>query len=192
MKKVFFGVLLAMADLARWVMLLMLFLPFGAKVSAVFGFVGGLCQALGYWFIMRGAEELPQTQFWHYAGWFSKLLCGYTAAVTILQFVQQMGLFTLHLPSLVSNILFYVTDLGSFFVMYFCVLGVRDLQHIARRELFADRIYQCFAIWVVVRLLASLITGWLYLVAIAAYVLMLVYYGKAAWAYDRRDPYQPF
>ena len=45
---------------------------------------------------------------------------------------------------------------------------------------------------VVVRLLASLSTGWLYLVAIAAYVLMLVYYGKAAWAYDRRNPYQPF
>ena len=190
MKKVFFGVLLAMADLAAWVMMLMLFLPIGPQVSLVFGLVAGVCSALGYWLIMRGAEELPQTQFWYYAGLFSKILCAYTAAMTILDVVQQLGLFTLHLPAMVSNILFYVTDLGSFFVMYFCVLGVRDLQYVARKNLFAGEIYKCFTAWVVIRLLASLIFQWLYLAAVVAYVVMLVYYGRAAWAYDKRNPYQ--
>lgn len=190
MKKVFFGVLLAMADLAAWVMMLMLFLPIGPQLSTVFAVVTGLCSALGYWLIMRGAEELPQTQFWYYAGLFSKILCAYTAAMTILDVVQQLGLFTLHLPAMVSNILFYVTDLGSFFVMYFCVLGVRDLQYVARKNLFAAEIYKCFTAWVVIRLLASLIFQWLYLAAAVAYVVMLVYYGRAAWAYDKRNPYQ--
>ena len=190
MKKVFFGVLLAMADLATWVMMLMLFLPIGPQVSLVFGLVAGLCSALGYWLIMRGAEELPQTQFWYYAGLFSKILCAYTAAMTILDVVQQLGLFTLHLPAMVENILYYVTDLGSFFVMYFCVLGVRDLQYVARKNLFAGEIYKCFTAWVVLRLLASLIFQWLYVIAIGAYVVMLVYYGRAAWAYDKRNPYQ--
>jgi hypothetical protein len=191
MKKVFFGVLLAMADLATWVMMLMLFLPIGQQVSLVFGLVAGLCSALGYWLIMRGAEELPQTQFWYYAGLFSKILCAYTAAMTILDAVQQLGLFTLHLPAMVENILYYVTDLGSFFVMYFCVLGVRDLQYVARKNLFAGEIYKCFTAWVVLRLVASLIFQWLYVIAIGAYVVMLVYYGRAAWAYDKRNPYQP-
>ena len=190
MKKVFFGVLLAMADLATWVMMLMLFLPIGPQVSLVFGLVAGLCSALGYWLIMRGAEELPQTQFWYYAGLFSKILCAYTAAMTILDAVQQLGLFTLHLPAMVENILYYVTDLGSFFVMYFCVLGVRDLQYVARKNLFAGEIYKCFTAWVVLRLVASLIFQWLYLAAVVAYVVMLVYYGRAAWAYDKRNPYQ--
>ena len=190
MKKVFFGVLLAMADLAAWVMMLMLFLPIGPQVSLVFGLVAGVCSALGYWLIMRGAEELPQTQFWYYAGLFSKILCAYTAAMTILDLLQQLGLFTLNLPTLVSNILYYVTDLGSFFVMYFCVLGVRDLQYVARKNLFAGEIYKCFTAWVVIRLLASLIFQWLYLAAVVAYVVMLVYYGRAAWSYDKRNPYQ--
>ena len=190
MKKVFFGVLLAMADLATWVMMLMLFLPIGPQVSLVFGLVAGLCSALGYWLIMRGAEELPQTQFWYYAGLFSKILCAYTAAMTILDAVQQLGLFTLHLPAMVENILYYITDLGSFFVMYFCVLGVRDLQYVARKNLFAGEIYKCFTAWVVLRLVASLIFQWLYVIAIGAYVVMLVYYGRAAWAYDKRNPYQ--
>ena len=190
MKKVFFGVLLAMADLAAWVMMLMLFLPIGPQVSLVFGLVAGVCSALGYWLIMRGAEELPQTQFWYYAGLFSKILCAYTAAMTILDLLQQLGLFTLNLPTLVSNILYYVPDLGSFFVMYFCVLGVRDLQYVSRKNLFAGEIYKCFTAWVVIRLLASLIFQWLYLAAVVAYVVMLVYYGRAAWAYDKRNPYQ--
>ena len=190
MKKVFFGVLLAMADLATWVMMLMLFLPIGPHLSTVFAVVTGLCSALGYWLIMRGAEELPQTQFWYYAGLFSKILCAYTAAMTILDVVQQLGLFTLHLPAMVENILYYVTDLGSFFVMYFCVLGVRDLQYVARKNLFAAQIYKCFTAWVVIRLLASLIFQWLYLAAVVAYIIMLVYYGRAAWAYDKRNPYQ--
>lgn len=190
MKKVFFGVLLAMADLAAWVMMLMLFLPIGPQVSLVFSLVAGVCSALGYWLIMRGAEELPQTQFWYYAGLFSKILCAYTAAMTILDLLQQLGLFTLNLPALVSNVLYYVTDLGSFFVMYFCVLGVRDLQYVARKNLFAGEIYKCFTAWVVIRLLASLIFQWLYLAAVVAYVVMLVYYGRAAWAYDKGNPYQ--
>ena len=190
MKKVFFGVLLARADLATWVMMIMLFLPIGRQISLVFGLVAGLCSALGYWLIMRGAEELPQTQFWYYAGLFSKILCAYTAAMTILDVVQQLGLFTLHLPALVENVLFYITDLGSFFVMYFCVLGVRDLQYVSRKNLFAGEIYKCFTAWVVIRLLASLILQWLYLAAVVAYIIMLVYYGRAAWAYDKRNPYQ--
>ncbi len=187
MKKVFWGVLLAMAGLTSWLMVLLMLLPFGAKIALAANLIAGLGQATGYLLILKGSEELPQTSSWHYAGTFSKMLCGYTVAVTLLQFLDQMSLFHLTLPSIVSTILYYITDLSSFFVMYFCVLGVNELQRVARRDLYADKIYKCFTAWVVVRLLASLISSWLYLVAVAAYVVMLVFYGKAAWAYERRN-----
>ncbi len=187
MKKVFFGVLLAMADLATWVMMGMMFLPVGRPIALVFSLAAGLFEAIGYWFIMKGAEELPQTQFWHWAGTLSKYLCAYSAAMTILNAVQQMGLFTLNLPTMVQNILLYVTDMGSFFVMYFCVIGLRELQYIARRDLYAVQVNKCFTAWVVLRLVASLLTSWLYVVAVGAYVVMLVYYGRAAWAYENRN-----
>ncbi len=187
MKKVFFGVLLAMADLGTWVMMGLMFLPVGRQLALVFGVAAALFQAVGYYLIMKGGEELPQTQFWYWAGTLSKYLCAYTAAITILDVVQQLGLFTLRLPGLVENILFYITDLGSFFVMYFCVIGLRELQYIARRDLYAVQVNKCFTAWVFVRLLASLISGWLYVIAIGAYVVMLVYYGRAAWAYDKRN-----
>lgn len=187
MKKVFWGVLLAMAGLTSWLMLLLMFLPFGQKIALASSLIAGLGQATGYLLILKGSEELPQTQSWHYAGTFSKMLCGYTVAVTLLQFLEQMHLFNLNLPDIVSTVLYYVTDLSSFFVMYFCVLGVNELQRVARRNLYADKIYKCFTAWVVVRLLASLLSSWLYLVAVAAYIVMLVFYGRAAWAYERRD-----
>ena len=195
MKKVFFGILLAMAGLASILavplqILAMNFAPTMQTVSAGVMLVMYLATALGYWLIMRGAEDLPQTQFWYYAGTFSKYLCAYNVAIGLLEFVGAMGLFTLNLPSAVEQILYYITDLGSFFIMYFCVLGVRDLQYVARKNLFAAQIQKCFTAWVVIRLLASLIFQWLYLAAIVAYIVMLVYYGRAAWAYDKRNPYQ--
>ena len=197
MKKVFFGILLAMAGLVSILavplqILAMNFVPNFAMVSAAVMLVMYLATAFGYWLIMSGAEDLPQTQFWHFAGKFSKILCAYNVAMGLLVFLQSMGLFTLNLPSLVSNVLYYITDRGSFFIMYFCVLGVRDLQYVARKNLYADKIYKCFTAWVVIRLIASLITGWLYIAAIGAYVVMLFYYGKAAWAYDKRNPYQEY
>lgn len=198
MKKVFFGVLLAMAGLSELVLfplqlVLMLTesIPY-QTLMAVAMLATYLATAFGYWLIMRGAEELPQTRYWHYAGQFSKILCAYNVAIGLLQCLQYMGLFTLNLPDVVSTILYYITDLGSFFIMYFCVLGVRDLQYISRKHLFADKIYKCFTAWIVIRLLASLLTGWLYIVATVAYVVMLVYYGRAAWAYDKRNPYQEY
>ena len=195
MKKVFFGILLAMAGLVSILavpvqILLMNYIPSAHLVSAVFTLVMYLATALGYWLLMSGAESLPQTQFWHYAGKFSKILCAYNVAMGLLTFVQDLGLFTLNLPTLVSQVLYYITDLGSFFIMYFCVLGVRELQYLSRKNLYADRIQKCFSAWMVIRLLASLITGWLYILSIGAYVVMLVFYGKAAWAYDKRNPYQ--
>lgn len=197
MKKVFFGILLAMAGLATVIavplqILVMNFAPTMQMVSAGVMLVMYLATALGYWLIMKGAEGLPQTQFWHYAGTFSKYLCAYNVAIGLLEFVGALGLFTLNLPSVVEQILYYITDLGSFFIMYFCVLGVRDLQYVARKNLFAAQIQKCFTAWVVIRLLASLITGWLYLVATGAYIVMLVYYGRAAWTYDKRNPYQEY
>jgi len=197
MKKVFFGILLAMAGLATIIavplqILVMNFAPTMQMVSAGVMLVMYLATALGYWLIMKGAEGLPQTQFWYYAGTFSKYLCAYNVAIGLLEFVGALGLFTLNLPSAVEQILYYITDLGSFFIMYFCVLGVRDLQYVARKNLFAAQIQKCFTAWVVIRLLASLITGWLYLVATGAYIVMLVYYGRAAWAYDKRNPYQEY
>ena len=197
MKKVFFGILLAMAGLVSILavpaqILLMNFVPSAKLLSALFTLVMYLATALGYWLIMSGAEGLPQTQFWHYAGKFSKILCAYNVAMGLLVFMQHMDLFTLNLPTLVSQVLYYITDLGSFFIMYFCVLGVRELQYLSRRNLYADRIQKCFSAWMVIRLLASLITGWLYILSIGAYVVMLVFYGKAAWAYDKRNPYQEF
>ena len=195
MKKVFFGILLAMAGLVSILavpvqILLMNFVPTARMVSAVFTLVMYLATALGYWLLMSGSESLPQTQFWHYAGKFSKILCAYNVAMGLLTFVQDLGLFTLNLPTLVSQVLYYITDLGSFFIMYFCVLGLRDLQYIARKNLYAVQVQKCFNAWVVIRLLASLLTGWLYVGAVVAYIVMLVYYGKAAWAYDKRNPYQ--
>ena len=197
MKKVFFGILLAMAGLVSILavplqILAMNILPNMRMASAVIMLVMYLATAFGYWLIMKGAEGLPQTQFWHYAGTFSKVLCAYNAAIGLLEFVEALGLFTLHLPSVVSQVLYYITDLGSFFIMYFCVLGVRDLQYITRKHLFADKIQKCFTAWMVIRLLSSLITGWLYIGAMVAYVVMLVFYGRAAWAYDKRNPYQEF
>ena len=197
MKKVFFGILLAMAGLATVIavplqILVMNFAPTMQMVSAGVMLVMYLATALGYWLIMKGAEGLPQTQFWYYAGTFSKYLCAYNVAIGLLEFVGALGLFALNLPSVVEQILYYITDLGSFFIMYFCVLGVRDLQYVARKNLFAAQIQKCFTAWVVIRLLASLITGWLYLVATGAYIVMLVYYGRAAWAYDKRNPYQEY
>ena len=197
MKKVFFGILLAMAGLANIIavplqILMMNFAPILQTVSAGVMLVMYLATALGYWLIMKGAEGLPQTQFWYYAGTFSKYLCAYNAAIGLLEFVGAVGLFTLNLPSVVEQIMYYITDLGSFFIMYFCVLGVRDLQYVARKNLFAAQIQKCFTAWVVIRLLASLLTGWLYLVATGAYIVMLVYYGRAAWAYDKRDPYREY
>ncbi len=191
MKKVFYGVLLAMADLATWVVMGLMFLPAGQRFSLVLTAVAALAPALGYWLIMKGSEELPQTQMWHWAGTISKYLCAYTVAVTVLNVAGQVGLFTLRLPGAVSSILSYVTSMGSFFVMYFCVMGVRELQYVARRDLYAAQIYKCFTAWVVIRLFASLLFSWLFLVAIAAYVVMLVYFGRAAWAYEKRnDRYQ--
>lgn len=197
MKKVFFGILLAMAGLANIIavplqILVMNFAPILQTVSAGVMLVMYLATALGYWLIMKGAEGLPQTQFWYYAGTFSKYLCAYNVAIGLLEFVGAVGLFTLNLPSVVEQIMYYITDLGSFFIMYFCVLGVRDLQYVARKNLFAAQIQKCFTAWVVIRLLASLLTGWLYLVATGAYIVMLVYYGRAAWAYDKRDPYREY
>lgn len=197
MKKVFFGILLAMAGLANILavplqILVMNFAPILQTVSAGVMLVMYLATALGYWLIMKGAEGLPQTQFWYYAGTFSKYLCAYNVAIGLLEFVGAVGLFTLNLPSVVEQIMYYITDLGSFFIMYFCVLGVRDLQYVARKNLFAAQIQKCFTAWVVIRLLASLLTGWLYLVATGAYIVMLVYYGRAAWAYDKRNPYQEY
>ena len=197
MKKVFFGILLAMAGLVSILavplqILMMQFVPGMAMASAAMMLLMYLATAFGYWLIMKGAEGLPQTQFWHYAGTFSKYLCAYNVAVGLLEFAGAMGIFTLNLPSAVSQILYYITDLGSFFIMYFCVLGLRDLQYIARKNLYAEQVQKCFTAWVVIRLIASLITGWLYIAAIGAYVVMLFYYGKAAWAYEKRNPYQEF
>ena len=197
MKKVFFGILLAMAGLVSILavplqILLMNFVPSLSYLGSIVTLLMYLATALGYWLLMTGAESLPQTQTWHFAGTFSKILCAYHVARGLLVFLQDMGLFTLHLPTLVSQILYYITDLGSFFIMYFCVLGVRELQYLSRKNLYADRIQKCFSVWMVIRLLASLITSWLYIVAVGAYVVMLVFYGKAAWAYDKRDPYQQY
>ena len=197
MKKVFFGILLAMAGLVSILavplqILVMNFAPGMRAASAAVMLVMYLATGFGYWLIMKGAEGLPQTQFWHYAGTFSKYLCAYNVAIGLLEFVEAMGLFTLNLPSMVSQILYYITDLGSFFIMYFCVLGLRDLQYIARKNLYAVQVQKCFTAWMVIRLLGSLLTGWLYLVAVVAYIVMLVYYGKAAWAYDKRNPYQEY
>ncbi len=197
MKKVFFGILLAMAGLVSILavpvqILLMNYIPSAHLVSAAFTLVMYLATALGYWLLMSGAESLPQTQFWHYAGKFSKILCAYNVAMGLLTFVQDLGLFTLNLPTLVSQVLYYITDLGSFFIMYFCVLGLRDLQYIARKNLYAVQVQKCFTAWMVIRLLGSLLTGWLYLAAVVAYIVMLFFYGKGAWAYDKRNPYQEY
>ena len=197
MKKVFFGILLAMAGLVSILavplqIVLMRYVPGMQQLGSVITLTMYLATALGYWLLMSGSEGLPQTQTWHFAGLFSKILCAYNVAMGLLVFAQDMGLFTLRLPTLMSQILYYITDLGGFFIMYFCMLGLRELQYLSRKNLYADRVQKCFSVWMVIRLLASLITGWLYIVAVGAYVVMLVFYGKAAWAYDKRDPYQQY
>ena len=153
MKKVFFGILLAMAGLVSILavplqIVLMNFVPTLHHLGAVITLVMYLATALGYWLLMSGSEELPQTQMWHYVGLFSKILCAYNVAMGLLVFVQNLGFFTLNLPTLVSQVLYYITDLGSFFIMYFCVLGVRELQYLSRKNLYAAQIQKCFSAWV--------------------------------------------
>lgn len=192
MKKVFWGVLLAMAGLTSVVLtalnlgLILMNAAMPATVWTVCSILAGLGQAAGYYLLWKGAESLPQTQSWHYVGLFSKILCAYTVAITVFNQLP------LTLPAAVSTILYYVTDLGSFMTMYFCVLGMGELERVRRKNLFARQISQCFTVWVVVRLLASLLTGYLYIVAVGGYVVMLVFLGRAARAYEKRDDFPQF
>lgn len=184
MKKVFWGVLLAMANLPSILLLVgMMFIR--AQVSPVvavgMGLAAGLLTALGYFLIMQGSQELPQTQNWHYAGSFSKILCAYQVAISVFH------LLPLNLPSVVSTILSYITDFSSFLVMYFCVLGLRDLQYVSRTDLGAESVNKCFSAWVLLNLLSSLISGYIQFAAIAIYILMLVLYGRAARRYEKRN-----
>ena len=95
MKKVFWGVLLAMAGLPTILQLLMLFLLpqlMTGTAAAVSTLLLGLLQALGYYLIMTAAAELPGGN-WEWAYKLSKILCAYTVAVAVVQ------LLPLSLPS---------------------------------------------------------------------------------------------
>ncbi len=182
MKKVFWGVLLAMAGLPTILQLLMLFLLpqlMTGTAAAVSTLLLGLLQALGYYLIMTAAAELPGGN-WEWAYKLSKILCAYTVAVAVVQ------LLPLSLPSVVSTILFYVTDYSSFLVLFFIIRGVADLQYVARRDLYAAKIHTCFTAWVLLQLVGSFISL-VSLAAVAAYIYMLVLLYKAAKAYDERN-----
>ena len=182
MKKVFWGVLLAMAGLPTILQLLMLFLLpqlMTGTAAAVSTLLLGLLQALGYYLIMTAAAELPGGN-WEWAYTLSKILCAYTVAVAVVQ------LLPLSLPSAGSTILFYVTDYSSFLVLFFIIRGVADLQYVARRDLYAAKINTCFTAWVLLQLVGSFISL-VSVAAIAAYIYMLVLLYKAAKAYDGRN-----
>lgn len=181
MKKVFWGVLLAMAGLPTILQLILLFLLPGA-MSSTFGVVStlvvGLLQALGYYLILLAAENLSGSN-WEWAGKLSKVLCAYAVAVAV------VGLLPLTLPNWLSTILYYVTDYSSFLVLFFIVRGVADLQYIARQDLYANKLNNCFRAWILLQLVGSFISI-VALASVAAYIYMLVLLFKAARAYDNR------
>lgn len=183
MKKVFWGVLLSMANLASLLLAgLALLLPgMGAAMMLVVSAATGLITAAGYYMIYIGAGDLPQTQNWEWVGKTAKILCAYTAAITV------VDLLPLTLPNLVITVLTVAASWGSFLVMYLIVLGTRDLQYSARVELGADKLYKTFLAYVVLGLLASLVGNTIFSLArLAAYIVMLVLLGQAARKYEQR------
>ena len=178
MKKVFWGILLAMVNLGSYAtMLLMVLLGDGLNGDLYrwLSAAGSLSVALGYLLIMAGAQDLPSGNF-GWAATFSKILCAYTAAMAVL------GALSLTPGGVIAQILYWAADLGSFLTMYFCVLGVADLERSSRAYLWADKLRTCFTVWVVLNLLSNFITV-AAVAALAAYVVMLVYFAKAAHAY---------
>lgn len=180
MKKVFWGVLLAMAGLPTILQLILLFVvPMTVSYVAVISTLAvGLLQALGYYLILMAAGERPGSN-WEWAGKLSKILCAYTVAVSVVQ------LLPLTLPTFLSTILYYVTDYSSFLVLFFIIRGVADLQYVARRDLYAGKLNNCFRAWVLLQLVGSFISI-VSLASVAAYIYMLVLLYKAAKAYDNR------
>ncbi|MEA5039322.1 MAG: hypothetical protein VB086_05745 [Clostridiaceae bacterium] len=174
MKKVFWGILLAMANVGA-ILTLAFSLLGGGRFVSWFSIAADLSVALGYLLIMLGARDLPGGNF-GYAATLSKILCAFTAAVFALNLLNIMP------GGTIATILYWAADLGSFITMYFCVLGVGDLERGGGGYLGADRLQKTFTVWVVLNLLGSFIS-YLTLAALGAYVVLLVYFWKASRSY---------
>jgi|GEM_PF-1590058 len=179
MKKVFWGILLAMANLGTLLTSALTAGLLALSVSSAaylwIGAAGALSVALGYLFIMFGAQDLPSGNF-EWAAKISKILCAYTAAIAVLDVLQ------LTPGGIVGQVLNFASSLGSFLIMYFCVLGVADLERSGRCYLWADKLQTSFTAWVVLNLVSSFVSLAAVL-SFAAYVVMLVFFAKAAHAY---------
>ena len=173
MKKVFWGILLAMANLGTILALVITVLG-GGNYAFWLSAAAELSVAFGYLLIMLGARSLSGGNF-GYAASLSKVLCAFTAAICALELLNIMP------GGTVATILYWAADLGSFITMYFCVLGVSDLER-GGSYLGADRLQKTFGVWVVLNLLSSFIS-YLSVVALAAFVVMLVFFWKAARNY---------
>lgn len=174
MKKVFWGILLAMANLGGIISAVITFtgsLPYSILIEAAVQ----LSTAVGYLLIMLGARDLAGGNF-GYASKLSKVLCAFTTAVLVL------GLLNIMPGGTIAGILFWVADLGSFITMYFCVLGVGDLERSSGTYLYWDKLQKSFSAWVILNILSSFIP-YLMLPAIAVYIFILFYYWRAARNY---------
>lgn len=144
--------------------------------------VPGLLSAGGFYLLMRGAEDLGSSGNLDWVRKISMVLAAYGLAETLLSTLELM-------PDLgiISTILAYAYYLGGFFAVYLTSISMIELQLFRRVNLYAREIQKWFSIWVITRFVGSLIpalSGLASLAELAAAVVMVVYFFRAAKNFD--------
>ena len=145
--------------------------------------IPGLTAAGGFYLLMRGTEELGYGGNVDWVRKISMVLAAYGLAETLLILLDLM-------PNLgfLNTVLSYVYSLGGFLAVYLMTIGMIEIQMFRRINLYAREIQKWFTIWVVAGFVGSLIPALSFLTALAelaAAVVMVVYFFRAAKNYDR-------
>ena len=186
MKKVAWGMAFYMLG-GPIVFLLMMVLPLdllpGAGVYYASILISGLTVAGGFYLLMRGAEALGYGGNVEWVRKISMVLAAYGLAETVLLLLDLM-------PDLgvVNTILAYACSLGGFLAVYMMTTSMVEIQLFRRIELYARELQKWFTIWVLAGFVGSLISALAMiaaLVELAAAVVMVVYFFRAARNYDR-------
>ena len=144
--------------------------------------IPGLIAAGGFYLLMRGAEDLGSSGNLDWVRKISMVLAAYGLAETLLSVLDLM-------PNLgvISTVLAYVYYIGGFFAVYLTSISMIELQLFRRVNLYAREIQKWFSIWVITRFVGSLIpalSGVAALAELAAAVVMVVYFFRAAKNFD--------
>ncbi len=145
--------------------------------------IPGLASVGGFYLLMRGAEELGYGGNVEWVRKISMVLAAYGLAELVLVLLDLM-------PSLgmLSIILGYLYSFGGFVAVYLMTISMIEIQMLRRIELYARELQKWFTIWVVAGFVGSLIPALSFLTALAelaAAVVMVVYFFRAAKNYDR-------